>query len=59
MVPSGESVLPCIKTTPMVCAETGAAMPIHATSVSNSRLMSDLPRPNQTDRTRPVRFGLA
>jgi hypothetical protein len=46
MVPSGESVLPCIRTTPMVCPETDAAMPTSAASVTsprNSRLMSGLP----------------
>ena len=45
MVPSGESVLPCIRTTPMVCTETGAAVPMTATSISSpssTRPMSDL-----------------
>ena len=49
VVPFGESVLPCIRTTPMVCAETGAAMLMTATRVSSlpvNRLMRNLPSVN-------------
>src|SRR5712691_3496814 len=46
MVPFGESVLPCISTTPAVCAKIGTARPMTVASVSSpvtNPLMPGLP----------------
>jgi hypothetical protein len=43
--PSADRCATCIRTTPMVCAETGVAMPMTAASVTspaNNRLMPGL-----------------